>query len=185
MKQNQTISNRYTGETLTLLVDEKGNGGASNKYEVYLPGRLPGPPLHYHIDFIEIFTVKKGQLDFYIGKEERNVRITAGQSLTAEIKQLHRFSNNCDEPVTFTVESRPAGGLVKAFQLAYGVANDGGAGQDGLPADFLIKLYFIKLSQGYLADIPLFFQKTLFSIATFILAISRRKKKLDKYLLGS
>jgi mannose-6-phosphate isomerase-like protein (cupin superfamily) len=184
MEQNQTIGNKHTGETLTLLVDEKSNDGASNSYEVYLPSLLPGPPLHCHIDFIEIFAVKKVRLDFYLDIEERNVSITAGQCLTVGIRQLHRFSNNDDEPVICTVESRPAGGPVRAFQLAYGVANDGGAGLDGLPSNILVKQYFIKLSRGYLANIHLFFQKPLVSIATFILIITARKRKLDEYFSG-
>jgi hypothetical protein len=79
------------------------------------------------------------------------------------------------------VEARPAGGLVKAFQLAYGVANNGGAGKDGLPADFLVKFYFIRLSQGYLPTIPLFIQKVLFGVATFILSITGKKQELDRY----
>jgi hypothetical protein len=47
-----------------------------------------------------------------------------------------------------TVSTRPAGGVVKAFQLVCGVANDGGAGKDGLPKNPLIRLRFIQISQG-------------------------------------
>src|SRR5882672_5364456 len=126
MKPHQTIGNKHTGETLTLLVSEKDNGGASNKYEIFLPAHRPSPPLHYHIDFIEIFSVSRGMLDFYLDKKERHVRVREGESITAEIGQLHRFANDHDEPVVFTVEARPAGGLVRAFQLAYGVANEDG-----------------------------------------------------------
>jgi mannose-6-phosphate isomerase-like protein (cupin superfamily) len=184
MKPYQTISNKQTGETLTLLISEEDNGGVCNKYEIFLPAHRPSPPMHYHTDFIEIFTVKKGVLDFYLDKEKRRVSIGEGQSLTAEINQLHTFANDHGEPVIFTVEARPAGGLVKAFQLAYGVANEGGCGEDQLPANFLVKLYFIRLSQGYLPSIPLFFQKTLFAFATFILYVVGKKRKLDQYLEG-
>jgi mannose-6-phosphate isomerase-like protein (cupin superfamily) len=183
MKPHQTISNKRTGETLTLLISEKDNDGACNKYEIFLPAYRPSPPLHFHTDFIEIFTVKKGVLDFYLDKEERLVSLGEGQCLTAEINQLHTFANDHDEPVIFTVEARPAGGLVKAFQLAYGVANEGRAGKDELPANFLVKLYFIRLSKGYLPTIPLFFQKTLSAFATFILYITGKKRHLDQYLM--
>jgi len=182
MKPGQTIGNKNTGETLTLLVSEDDNDGASNKYEIFLPAHRPSPPLHYHTDFIEIFTVSRGVLDFYLDKEERHVRVMAGQSVTANIRQLHRFANEHDEPVVFTVEARPAGGLVKAFQLAYGIANSGGADKDGLPANPLVKLYFIRLSQGYLAGIPLFLQKAVTGIASFILTVTGKKRELNKYL---
>lgn len=182
MKPHQTISNKQTGETLTLLVSEQDNGGTSNKYEILLPPHRPSPPLHYHTKFIEIFTVQKGTLDFYLGKEERHVRLTDGQRITAEIRQLHRFANDHDDPVIFTVEALPAGGLVKAFQLAYEIANEGKADHEGLPANFLVRLYFIKLSGGYLPAIPIFFQRSLFTIATIILTVTGKKRKLDQYL---
>jgi len=182
MKSHQTIGNLKTGETLTLLVSEQDNNGLYNKYEVFLPARRPSPPLHYHTDFIEIFTVIKGTLDFYLGMAEQHHRINEGESIIAKIGQLHRFVNDRDEPVTFTVEARPAGGLVKAFQLAYAVANESGEGKDGLPANFLVKLYFVKLSKGYLPGIPLLLQKLLFKAAIFILRITGKKQRLDRYL---
>lgn len=58
MKKNQVIRNNATGETLTMLVSEDENGGACQLYEVRLPPHRPSPPLHYHVDFTETFTVK-------------------------------------------------------------------------------------------------------------------------------
>jgi hypothetical protein len=66
MKKNQIIRNNATGETLTMLVSEEENGSACQVYEVRLPPRRPGPPLHYHVEFIETFTVKQGKLDMYL-----------------------------------------------------------------------------------------------------------------------
>jgi hypothetical protein len=58
MKKNQIIRNNATGETLTMLVSDEDNTGACQLYEVRLPPHRPGPPLHYHVNFIETFTVK-------------------------------------------------------------------------------------------------------------------------------
>ena len=44
----------------------------------------------------------------------------SGQSVTAEIGQPHAFDNDRDEWTTFTVETRPPGGVVTEFQMAYG-----------------------------------------------------------------
>jgi mannose-6-phosphate isomerase-like protein (cupin superfamily) len=133
MQKRQTIGNNASGEALTMLVSEDENGGACQLYEVHLPPYRPTPPLHYHVDFTETFTVKTGQLDIYIGTEQRRLLLCAGDSVTAKLRQPHRFANDHDEAVTFTVETKPAGGVVKAFQMAYGIANDGGAAPDGLP----------------------------------------------------
>jgi hypothetical protein len=56
MTKNQILRNKATGETLTMLVSEEENGGACQLYEVLLPPHRPGPPLHYHVDFIEART---------------------------------------------------------------------------------------------------------------------------------
>lgn len=182
MKPNQTITNPILGETLTLLVSENSNNGASTKYEIFMPGHGQGPYVHFHTDFIEIFTVKKGILDFYLGKERKHIPLLTGQTITANKRQLHSFLNNHDESVIFTVEAIPAGGFINAFQLACGVANAGRAGNDGFPANLLEKLYFIKLTRGFLSKIPVIVQKAAFMLATFLLFVMGRKKYLDKYL---
>ena len=108
MKKNQIIRNNSTGEP-----------------------RRPSPPLHYHLDFIETFTVKQGKLDIYIGRDQKPLLLQPGESVTAQIRRPHRFANDHDEPVIFTIKTKPAGGAVRAFQLTYGIANEGEAARDG------------------------------------------------------
>jgi hypothetical protein len=43
---------------------------------------------------------------------------------------------------------------VKAFQFAYGIANDADGDADGLPRNPIARLLFIKTAQGYLTGIP-------------------------------
>ena len=43
--------------------------------------------------------------------------------------------------------------MLEAFQLAYGIANDGGAGNDGLPKNPVARLVFVKSTPG---DLPAF-----------------------------
>lgn len=137
MKPNAVITNEKLGQTLTLLVSAKDTGGARNKYEIAMPAHADGPYAHFHTRFKEIFTVTKGVLDFYLGNDQALTTLTEGQSITAEVGQLHFFKNNSNQPVNFTVEGIPAGGFVNAFQMACGVANAGKAGEDGLPANLL------------------------------------------------
>ena len=54
----------------------------------------------------------------------------------------------------FTIKTEPAGGVVKAFQLAYGIANDGGAAKDGLPKNSVARLVLVETTQGYLPVLP-------------------------------
>ena len=181
MKKNETIRNNATGETLTMLVSDEENNGACQLYEVFLPPHRPSPPLHYHVDFTETFTVKQGKLDFYVDRDQKHLLLQPGESATAEIWQPHRFSNDHDEPVIFTIKTKPAGGVVKAFQLSYGISNDGGAAGDGLPKNAIARLVFVKTTQGYLPGIPRTLQKVLFSCAALLAKVTGIDKRWQPY----
>jgi hypothetical protein len=88
--------------------------------------------------------------------------------VTAEIGQPHTFGNDRDEWTTFTVETRPPGGVVAAFEMAYAVANAGGAAKDGLPRNWIARLNFIRISEGFLPGVPLFLQRGLFAVAEWV-----------------
>jgi hypothetical protein len=141
------------------------SGGVRQLYAVRIPPHRPSPPLHYHVAFAETFTVMEGALDFYLGRERRRVTLGPGQRVTAEIGQPHTFGNDRDEWTTFTVETRPPGGVVAAFEMAYAVANAGGAAKDGLPRNLIARLNFIRMSEGFLPGVPLFLQRGLFAVA--------------------
>ncbi len=81
--------------------------------------------------------------------------------------QPHTFGNDRDEWTTFTVETRPPGGVVAAFQMAY-AAKAGGAAKDGLPRNPIARLEFIRTSQGFLPGVPLFLQRGLFAVAALM-----------------
>jgi quercetin dioxygenase-like cupin family protein len=181
MKKNQTIRNNATGETLTMLVSDEENNGVCQIYEVFLPPHCPSPPLHYHLDFTETFTVKQGKLDFYLDRDQKHLRLQPGESVTARIRQPHRLANNRDEPVIFTIKTKPAGGVVKAFQLAYGISNDGGAASDGLPKNPIARLVFVKTTQGYLPVIPRTLQRIAFSCAALLARVTGLDKRWQLY----
>lgn len=181
MKKNQIIRNNTTGETLTMLVSDEENGGACQLYEVRLPSHRPGPPLHYHVDFIETFAVKEGKLDIYVDRDQKHLLLQPGESTTAQIRQPHRFANDHDAPVIFTIKTKPAGGVVKAFQLAYGIANDGGAARDGLPKNPIARFVFFKTTQGYLPGIPRALQGIAFSCAALIARVAGLEKRWQVY----
>lgn len=168
MRSGETIRNEVTGETLTMLEGERESGGVRQLYAVLLPAHRPSPPLHYHVAFTETFTVTEGTLDVFLGRERRRVTLTAGESVTAELRQPHTFANDRDLPVRFTVETRPPGGVVGAFQMAYAVANAGGAAKDGLPRRPLMRLRFIRQAQGFVPGVPFWVQKGLFAVVGFV-----------------
>jgi hypothetical protein len=54
----------------------------------------------------------------YVDRDQKYLLLLPGDSATAHIRQPHRFADDHDEPVIFTIKTEPAGGVVKAFQLA-------------------------------------------------------------------
>jgi mannose-6-phosphate isomerase-like protein (cupin superfamily) len=164
------------------MVSEEDNGGARQLYRVQPPPWRPSPPRHYHLAFSETFTVIEGQLDLYLGSARRHVVLSPGESVTAAMGELHTFANERSRPSIITVETKPAGGVVKAFRLAYGVANQGGAGPDGLPRNPLTRLLFIRISEGFLPNVPLLLQRLVLNTADAVAGMSGLKKCLAKYL---
>ena len=184
MKSGTSIGNKRTGETLIMLTSEEDTAGALQYYRVHLPPHRASPPFHYHVAFTEKFTCLEGVLDLYVGRERRRIELKPGTSATVEIGQPHTFANNSSSPCVMTVETRPAAGVVKAFQLAYAIANDGEAGEDELPRNLLVRLRFIEISQGYLTRIPLSVQKLIFRLAKFVSKITGTERMVQRCLAG-
>ncbi len=183
MRNNQVIRNEETGESLTMLASEHDSGGKRQIYRVELPANRPSPPLHYHVAFIEKFSVVEGTLDVYLGKRREHRRLRKGESVTVEKLQLHTFANSSDSPCKMQVETIPAGGVVRAFQLAYGVANEGNASDDGLPANPIVRLRFVQISQGFLPRIPMAIQRAVFAIAAVISKVTVLEAHIQKHLI--
>src|SRR5258707_15354963 len=117
----------------------------------------------------------------YLGQQRKPVVWKPRESVSVQIGQLHTFGNEQDEPAVITVETKPAGGAARGFQLAYGVANDGGAGSDGLPKNLLARMIFIQTCQGFVPGVPLPLQRLVLGAATLLARITGVEKSLRKY----
>jgi hypothetical protein len=91
-------------------------------------------------------------------------------------------ANDSDQPCTMTVETNPAGRVVQAFQLAYAVANDGGAANDGLPKNLLIRLRFVALTEGFLPGLPLKLQQFVLSVAALLAKLTGAERHVRRYI---
>jgi len=116
-----------------------------------------------------------------VDRDQKHLLLLPGDSATAQIRQPHGFANDHDAPVIFTIKTEPAGGVVKAFQLAYGIANDGGAAKDGLPKNPVARLVFVKTTQGYLPAFPRTVQRIAFSCAALVAKLTGLEKKWQVY----
>jgi len=108
----------------------------------------------------------------------QNRAATRQRSPESNLKRSFSYANDRDEPAIITIETKPAGGVVKAFELPYGIANERGAAKDGLPKNPIARLVFIKTSQGYLPTIPRFIQQVIFAITAWIARLTGLDRKL-------
>jgi quercetin dioxygenase-like cupin family protein len=168
-----------------MLVSEEDTGGALQIYRVNLPPHRPSPPYHYHLAFRETFEVEEGTLDVYVGRKRTHIVLKAGDRATVQIGQPHTFANHSDERSVIRVETKPAGGVVRAFQLAYAVANEGRAAADGLPRNPLLRLRFVQISQGFLPGIPLWLQKTAFGLAALLAKVTGAESRWNRRFADS
>jgi len=118
----------------------------------------------------------------FLGYERSPLILREGEATTVQFRQPHTFGNQSDYPTVMIVETRPAGGVIKAFRLAYAIANQGGAGRDGLPRNPLIRLRFIDISQGFIPQLPLWFQRVVFGAARLLSRITGTEKRISAIL---
>jgi len=120
-----------------------------------------------------------------VGRKRTHIVLKAGDKATVQVGQPHTFANHSSERSVITVETKPAGGVVRAFQLAYAVANAGRASADGLPRNPLLRLRFIQMSQGFLPGIPLWFQRAAFAMAALLARTTGVETRVRRYLAAS
>ncbi|HEX7754859.1 MAG TPA: cupin domain-containing protein [Niabella sp.] len=172
---NQTIINPVIKDQVTFTQTAAATNGRITTLQVTLmPGG--GTPMHYHKNFSETFVVVEGILTLTL--KGRVLHLTAGQKLTVEKGQVHRFSNNTTAPVTFTTVVLPGSeGFENALRILYGLAGDQQTDQKGIPKSLLALAVVSKISDMRPAGagalmIP------FFGFLNFIAGISGFHKKL-------
>lgn len=82
----------------------------SGDYDMILgttPGKVQGPPPHYHSNYNELFLVTEGQLEFVVDGELRIVG--PGETVDLPPGTMHTFTNNSDQPCSWVNVHSPKG----------------------------------------------------------------------------
>ncbi|ANH83202.1 hypothetical protein A8C56_21460 [Niabella ginsenosidivorans] len=171
----KTIINPVIKDQVTFTQTARATNGRITTLQVTLmPGG--GTPLHYHKNFSETFIVVTGELTITL--KNKALPLYAGQKLTVEPGQLHRFSNTSSGPVVFTTVILPGSeGFENALRILYGLAGDQKTDRKGIPKSLLALAVVSKISDMRPAGtgalmIP------FFGLLNFIAGISGFHKKL-------
>lgn len=143
-----------------------------------------GTPMHYHRQFTETFVVLEGVLTIVLKK--RTLRLFPGQEYTVEKRQVHRFCNQSDQPVSFSTIIRPASaGFENSLCILYGMAGDKRTNSKGIPKSLLHLAAISRMSDMHLSG-PAVLLSPLLSVLAVIARIMKVEKKLvEQYCSAS
>ena len=173
------IVNPVIGEEIIFLTTSKQSNGEKTIMEVTI-GPKGGNPLHYHKRFSETFHVLEGELSIQVGTEKRKLKV--GNKATAPMNTNHRFYNTSGKPVRFTVELNPASeGFENVLRIAFGLAQDGKAGPNGMPKSFVHNGILMNMGEGYFVGLFSVLEKVFRYFGNSDKARQIEKELLDKY----
>jgi mannose-6-phosphate isomerase-like protein (cupin superfamily) len=121
-ERERVIENPVIGDRVTFLKTAEETNGEYMLAKVELAPN-GGNAMHYHLAFTEAFEVLEGRLN--VDLDGRHLVLGPGEKALVPKRIPHRFYSTSDEPVTFTVEMRPARRMEDALRVAYGLARDG------------------------------------------------------------
>ncbi|MBX3254865.1 MAG: cupin domain-containing protein [Chitinophagaceae bacterium] len=141
---NKTITNPIIKDQVTFIQTAASTNGRITTLQVTLmPGG--GTPLHYHRNFSETFVVIEGILTIVL--KNNIITLSAGQKITVEKGQSHRFANRSSLPVVFTTIILPGSeGFENALRVLYGLAGDQKTDKKGIPKSLLVLAVISKIS---------------------------------------
>lgn len=177
-RPDRNITNSIDHYSVTFLKTSRETGGAYELVQVEL-GPHGGNGWHYHTNFVERFTVQKGQLS--IGLEGKELNLLPGQQAQAAIRQMHKFYNSTDKPTTFLVQIVPGRGFEKTLRSAYGLMNTGGTGKDGLPKNVWHLCLLLGYSESYMDGLPGWIQEPLVQSLARIAQWKGEDKALEQF----
>ena len=139
----RTIYNSEADHYTTFLEKSADTNGEYTLLEIDLePGGENGP--HFHGQFSETFTAIEGPVGVHVNGEDHY--LNEGESITADIGDIHYFFNDGDERARFQVKIEPGSpGFEKGLYILYGLINDGKA-EGGLPKNPLHTAVFVSYS---------------------------------------
>ncbi len=128
----RVIENPLIGDRVTFLKTTEETNGEYLLAKVELAPH-GGNAMHYHLTFTEAFEVLEGRLN--VDLDGRHLVLGPGEKALVPMKSRHRFYSTSDEPVTFTVQMRPARRMEEALRVAYGLARDGKTNAKSVPTN--------------------------------------------------
>ncbi len=176
----RTIHNPITSERITFLQTSKQTSGAKTLVEIEVGPKGQGPPLHFHKQFVEIFTMTKGEMQVVLNKKVFTLK--EGETCRINKGEIHKFWSESEYPVIFQGVLEPGSeDFEHAITIMFGLAKDGYLTQSGIPKRIAHGLIIAELGDSN----PTGFMKHIFSFIKLFFSKSKLKKEkiilIEKY----
>ena len=179
--RNKTIWNPTTGQTIRFLKTAAETNGQFLEMESTFGIHSKEPPLHYHPNQDESFTVLSGELVVRMNGEIK--QFAAGTRFEVPRGTSHAMWNDSSLPAIVNWRVSPALNTEMFFENTMGLAMDGKTNAKGMPNILQIALIANKYDNIFRLSKPSFaVQKIVFSILTPFAYLAGYRPSYDKYL---
>lgn len=147
------IHNPVTGDRIRFLTSPLAGEGETLSFRCWLPGGAIGAPLHSHAAMTETFIVEAGVLEIDLGGGDVR-QLRPGERIVLAPGTDHGFRNPSAGETRFLNISSPGIELEKFLRAIYGLAAEGAAKADGMPADPLALAVALADTDMTMAGVP-------------------------------
>jgi quercetin dioxygenase-like cupin family protein len=134
IRSGDSLYNPVTGESMTFVTTSRETGGEYVEIELRADPDAFVAAAHVHPAQTETFTVESGTLAVKV--DGKTYTATAGETVTVEPGQAHKWWNGGDSELVFRCEIRPALQFEQLIETMFSLAADGKTNKKGMPNPF-------------------------------------------------
>jgi len=179
--RNKLLKNKATGQDIRFLQTAADTDGELLEMESTYHSRSTEPPMHYHPNQDEEFTVLAGALTVRMNGQIRILH--KGEVFLVARNTSHAMWNDSADKTIVNWKVKPALDSECFFETIYGLADDGKANKKGIPSLLQMSLTANRFSSVFRLSKPgLMIQKIVFGILTPIALLRGNKAVYKKYI---
>jgi quercetin dioxygenase-like cupin family protein len=149
IRTGDIIENPVTGERMRFVEASDVTGGEYTLIELELEPNGTVAMAHMHPFQTETFEILEGTVNFKVAGE--TVVAQAGDVVTVEPGQAHKFWNDSGERVVFRTEVRPSLNFERMIETMFSLAADGKTNKKGMPNPLRLAV----IARAYFDDVRL------------------------------
>lgn len=179
--RNKILRNQLTGQDLRFIRTACDTNGELLEMESTYHSRSTEPPMHYHPQQQEYFTVLAGELS--VRMDGKLKVLLPGDHLHIAKNTVHAMWNSSDQKTTVLWRVMPALDTEQLFETIYGLVSEGKTNAKGFPSLLQMALTANRFAGVFrLAKPPFVVQQMIFLMLTPFAWLTGKKAIYKKYI---